>query len=180
MLPALTLAYIGDTVYDLYVRTLLVRRRPAGAHALHMAAAGQVCAAGQAAAFRRVEPLLTGEELAVYRRGRNAHSGTVPKHASIADYRVATGLETLVGYLYLTGNDARLIDIRIAALRQDGGTAGALTRRGHREKRRPAAGHRRGKGWTHEANVKRAIRTARGSRAANAQKPARGNRAATA
>ena len=120
MLPALTLAYIGDTVYDLYVRTLLVRRRPAGAHALHVAAAGQVCAAGQAAAFRRVEPLLTGEELAVYRRGRNAHSGTVPKHASIADYRVATGLETLVGYLYLTGNDARLGELMQTALRQDG------------------------------------------------------------
>ena len=119
-LPALTLAYIGDTVYDLYVRTLLVRQRPAGAHALHMAAAGRVCAAGQAAAFRRVEPLLTGEELAVYRRGRNAHSGTVPKHASIADYRVATGLETLVGYLYLTGNDARLGELMQAALRQDG------------------------------------------------------------
>ena len=58
-LPALALAYVGDTVYDLFVRTLLARRGPAGAHALHMAATTLVCAAGQAAAFRRVEPLLT-------------------------------------------------------------------------------------------------------------------------
>lgn len=121
-LPALTLAYIGDTVYDLYVRTWLVRRCPAGAHALHMAAAKHVCAAGQAAALRRMEPMLTDEERAVFRRGRNAHSGTMPKHASVADYRTATGLETLIGYLYLTGSDARLGELmRAAILGADGG-----------------------------------------------------------
>lgn len=117
-LPALALAYVGDTVYDLFVRTLLARRGPAGAHALHMAATTLVCAAGQAAAFRRVEPLLTEDELAVYRRGRNAHSGTVPKHATAADYRVATGFETLVGYLYLTGADERLCALMRTALEQ--------------------------------------------------------------
>lgn len=116
-LPALTLAYIGDTVYDLYVRTYLVRKCPAGAHALHLAAAKRVCAAGQAAVSRALEPQLTAEERAILHRGRNAHSGTVPKRASVADYRAATGLEALVGYLYLTGQDARLSALMEAALR---------------------------------------------------------------
>ena len=114
-LPALTLAYIGDTVYDLYIRTQLVHTVDGNAHALHLAASKLVCAAGQAAAFRRIEPLLTEEELAVFRRGRNAHNGTVPKNAHISDYRIATGLEALVGYLYWTGNDARLTELIRAA-----------------------------------------------------------------
>lgn len=120
-LPALALAYVGDTVYDLYVRTMLVRRGPMGAHALHLAASELVCAAGQAAALRRIEPLLSDQERAVYHRGRNAHSGTVPRHASVADYRVATGLEALVGYLYLTGADGRLGALMRAALAAEDG-----------------------------------------------------------
>ena len=110
-LSPLTLAYIGDTVYDLYVRTLLVETTDATAHGLHLQAAGRVCAAAQAAAFRRVAPLLTEEEQQVFKRGRNAHMGSVPKHASIADYRAATGLEALLGYLYLSGRDARLTEL---------------------------------------------------------------------
>lgn len=121
-LPALTLAYIGDTVYDLYVRTYLVQSGGGGAHALHLAAAKHVCAAGQAAAFRRMEPQLTEPERAVFRRGRNAHSGTVPKNASIADYRTATGLETLLGFLYLTGNDARMGALMALAMGNHGET----------------------------------------------------------
>lgn len=77
----LVLAYIGDTVYDLFVRTLLLERSDATAHGMHIEAAKRVCAAAQAEAFRRVEPLLTEEELAVFKRGRNAHMGTVPKNA---------------------------------------------------------------------------------------------------
>ena len=115
-LPALTLAYIGDTVYDLYVRTRLVHTVDGNAHALHMAASKLVCAAGQTAAFRRIESMLTEQELSVFRRGRNAHNGTVPKNAHISDYRIATGLETLVGYLYWTGADARLTELMQAAL----------------------------------------------------------------
>ena len=86
------------------------------AHALHMAAAKRVCAAGQAAAYRRIEPLLSEEEQAAFRRGRNAHSGTVPKNAQLSDYRIATGGEALVGFLYWTGQDARLSELMQTAL----------------------------------------------------------------
>ncbi len=117
-LPALTLAYIGDTIYDLYVRTLLAETVQAQVHALHLLAAKHVCAAGQAAAYRRIEPLLTEREQSAFRRGRNAHSGTVPKNARVRDYRVATGLEALLGFLYLTGEDARIGELMRAALEQ--------------------------------------------------------------
>ncbi len=115
-LPALTLAYLGDTVYDLYVRTVLAETLHAQVHTLHLAAAKCVCAKGQADAFRRIEPLLSEEELSAFRRGRNAHSGTVPKHADVRDYRVATGLEALLGYLYVKGADARIAELMRAAL----------------------------------------------------------------
>ena len=105
----LVLAYIGDTVYDLFVRTLLLERSDATAHGMHIEAAKRVCAAAQAEAFRRVEPLLTEEELAVFKRGRNAHMGTVP------------GLEALLGYLYLSGQDARLASLVRAALAEEAG-----------------------------------------------------------
>jgi len=113
---ALQLAFIGDTVYDLFARTLVVHRSGGTVHALHMAAAKLACAAGQAAAYRRIEPLLTEEEKSVFRRGRNAHSGTMPKNASVADYRTATGFETLIGFLYLSGSDARLGELMKHAL----------------------------------------------------------------
>ena len=105
---ALSLAYIGDTVYDLFVRTYLLDRHDVGMNELHALSAGLVCAKGQAEAFFRIEPLLTDDERAVYRRGRNAHSGSVPKNAKLSDYRVATGLEALLGQLYLSGADERL------------------------------------------------------------------------
>ena len=104
----LTLAYIGDTVFDLYVRTLLVERTDSTPHGYHMAAAKVVCAGAQAAAFRRIEGELTDEERSVFRRGRNAHCGTVPKHANVTDYHQASGFEALIGYLYLSGADERL------------------------------------------------------------------------
>ncbi len=104
----LTLAYLGDTLFDLYVRTWLVYVSDATAHNLHMRAISFVCAKAQAEALRRIEDMLTEEERAVFRRGRNAHMGTVPKNASIADYRAATGFEALLGFLYLKGDDARI------------------------------------------------------------------------
>lgn len=107
-LGPLVLAYIGDTVFDLFVRTKLVLSTDLNAHGLHMLAAKQVCAAAQAESFRRIEPLLDEDELAVFRRGRNSHIGTVPKNASIGDYRSATGLEAVIGWLYLKGKDERL------------------------------------------------------------------------
>ncbi|MDR0840830.1 MAG: Mini-ribonuclease 3 [Christensenellaceae bacterium] len=119
LLSPLVLAYIGDTVYDLYVRTQLVLSSDAGVHGLHVQSAGRVCAAAQAKALRAVERMLLEDELYIYRRGRNSHMGTVPKHASIADYRTATGFEALLGYLYLSGQDARLSAILRAALTPD-------------------------------------------------------------
>lgn len=110
-LGPLVLAYIGDTVYDLYVRTKLVTSTGLTAHGLHLAAAKRVCAKAQAEAYRRVEDMLTGEESAVFRRGRNGHMGTIPKNASIADYRSATGLEAVIGWLYLSGRDERLAEL---------------------------------------------------------------------
>ena len=112
----LVLAYIGDTVYDLFVRTLLVERTDATAHKMHLQAAKHVCAAAQAEASRRILPLLSEEECTIFKRGRNAHMGTVPKHAQITDYRAATGLEALLGYLYLSGADARLAELMRMAL----------------------------------------------------------------
>lgn len=117
-LGPLVLAYIGDTVFDLYVRSLLVRSTGLTAHGLHLAAAKRVCASAQAESFRRIEGLLTEEELAVYRRGRNGHMGTIPKNASIADYRSATGLEALIGWLYLKGMDERLNELMKNILEQ--------------------------------------------------------------
>ncbi len=115
--PALVLAYVGDTVYDLYVRTLLVHKSDAAAHGLHVQSAGLVCANAQAQAYRRIEHMLSPEEEGVYRRGRNAHMGSIPKNASIMDYRIASGLEALLGYLYLTGQDQRLQELMYAALK---------------------------------------------------------------
>ena len=118
-LGPLVLAYIGDTVYDLYVRSWLVNSTKLTAHGLHMEAAKRVCAAAQAEAFRRIEPLLTADELAVYRRGGNGHMGTIPKNASIADYRSATGLEAVVGWLYLKNADERLTALMSIILSED-------------------------------------------------------------
>ncbi len=110
-LSPLALAQIGDTVCDLYARIYLNDQFARTPHELHLAASRYVCAAGQAAAYRRMEPHLNGEETAVFRRGRNAHSGTMPKNASAADYHTATGLEALVGWLFLSGADGRLNEL---------------------------------------------------------------------
>ena len=118
-LPALTLAYLGDTVYDLYVRTALAETLRLPMRTLHLEAAKHVCAAGQAAAYRRIAGSLTEAEQAAFRRGRNAHSGTVPKHADVRDYRVATGLEALLGHLYLLGEDDRIGELMRLALTPD-------------------------------------------------------------
>lgn len=117
-LAPLSLAYMGDTVYDLFVRTMLLETTTLTVHGLHQRAAKLVCAKAQAAAFRAIEPLLDEKELSVYRRGRNSHIGTVPKSASIMDYRTATGLEALIGFLYLSGENERLNEIMRLILSQ--------------------------------------------------------------
>lgn len=115
-IPALNLAYVGDTIYDLYVRAYLIHTRPETVHNLHLLSARMVCAQGQARAFFAMEPLLTVEELSIYRRGRNAHSGTVPKNANVTDYRVATGLETLLGHLWVLGREKRVDELMAVAV----------------------------------------------------------------
>ncbi|HPY36238.1 MAG TPA: ribonuclease III domain-containing protein [Clostridia bacterium] len=116
-LASLTLAYVGDTVYELYVRTLLLEKGDAPVNSLHFKASRLVCASAQAEACERVMAMFSDEEAAVFRRGRNAHIGTIPKSASIAEYRAATGFEAVLGYLYLSGNDERIKSLMALALR---------------------------------------------------------------
>lgn len=105
----LTLAFVGDTVFDLLTRTDLVCEANRPVNALHTAASKRVCAAAQAQAIRKIMPILLEDELAVFKRGRNAHTGGIPKNQSSADYHHATGLESLFGWLYLKGETERII-----------------------------------------------------------------------
>lgn len=110
-LSPLTLAFIGDTVFDLLVRSELVREANRPVNALHKAASGKVCAAAQANGIKKILPLLTEQEEAVFKRGRNSHTGGIPKNASSADYHYATGLESLFGWLYLNGMAERIKEL---------------------------------------------------------------------
>lgn len=105
----LTLAYIGDAIYDLVIRTVVVERANQSANNLHKKTVRYVNARVQAKMIDALESKLTEEEMAVYHRGRNAKSYTSAKNASIIEYRKATGLEALCGYLYLTGRQERLL-----------------------------------------------------------------------
>lgn len=107
----LTLAIIGDSVYDLYVRTRLSEGGSLPTHTLHKTATSYVKAAAQAKSAYAIMDVLTEEEVAIFKRGRNAHSATVPKNASISDYRAATGFEALLGYLFLKDAGERLDEI---------------------------------------------------------------------
>ena len=110
LLSPSVLAFVGDAVYGLYVRTALAEvNRPSGE--LHRLSVKLVNASAQAKAFGLIEALLSDDELSIFKRGRNAHSGHVPKNQSDADYRYATGLETLYGYLYLIGDFKRIMYI---------------------------------------------------------------------
>ncbi|WHH61398.1 ribonuclease III domain-containing protein [Petroclostridium sp. X23] len=112
----LVLAYIGDAVYEVYIRTMLIKKGNMPVHKLHRQATLYVKAKAQSDTIHRIEGYLTGEELAVFKRGRNAKSGTVPKNADINDYRHATGFEALLGYLYLSNNTERLMEILTMSL----------------------------------------------------------------
>ncbi|MGE5549298.1 MAG: Mini-ribonuclease 3 [Bacteroidota bacterium] len=108
-LPPATLAYVGDAVFELYVRERLVRDEVhVTARSLHRRATALVRASSQAAIARALSDRLTPAEQDILRRGRNAHCGHVPAGAKVADYRLATGLESLVGFLYLSGQTERL------------------------------------------------------------------------
>lgn len=107
----LTLAYIGDGIYELIIRTILVSQGNCPPQKLHRKASALVKAEKQSLMISVLEELLTEEERAVYRRGRNAKSYTMAKNATMADYRRATGFEALMGYLYLTDQYERMIDL---------------------------------------------------------------------
>lgn len=110
--PPLVLAYIGDAVYEVYVRSrMLSEHGNMPPHKLHIHSIKYVRAHAQSNAMHVLEKLLTEQEEAIYKRGRNSKSATVPRNADISDYRRATGLEALFGYLYLSGETDRLHEL---------------------------------------------------------------------
>lgn len=107
----LALAYIGDSVFDLLVRSIIVSKGNMAVQKYHKQASSIVNAHAQAAMITALEPELTEEEHAVYKRGRNSKPATTAKNASVKEYKIATGYEALLGYLYLTNQHERLIDL---------------------------------------------------------------------
>ena len=109
LLNPLQLALIGDGVYELFIRnSILSNNLELSAHKIHVKAIGYVKAKSQSTIMHEIEEFLTEDESYIYKRGRNAKSATVPRNADVRDYRMATGFEALVGYLYLIGNTERL------------------------------------------------------------------------
>jgi len=110
-ISAPALAFIGDAVYDLYVRGLLLSQGIRNTGRLHKSAVGFVKAARQRESYENIAGILTDTELLVAKRGRNANMGSIPKNADPADYSIATAFETLLGYLYLMNDRERLLEI---------------------------------------------------------------------
>lgn len=107
----LKLAYLGDAVFEIIIRTLIIERTDGPVKNLHKHTSTLVNAGSQSQLIQNLLEDLTEEERQVYRRGRNAKTSSVAKHADIHDYRHATGLETLFGYLYLTGQFSRAVEL---------------------------------------------------------------------
>lgn len=107
----LVLAYIGDAVYELMIRSKVINHGSMQVNKMHKHSASLVKASAQAQLIKALQEELTEEELAAYKRGRNAKSATMAKHATMIDYRMATGLEALVGWLFLTEQYARLVEL---------------------------------------------------------------------
>ncbi len=112
----LTLAYIGDAIFEMVIRTLIVEKGQRAANSLHKHTTKIVCAGTQAAMIEALADVLTDEEQSIYRRGKNTKINSSAKNASLADYRKATGLEALCGYLYLSGNTKRVVELIKIAL----------------------------------------------------------------
>ena len=110
-IPPLTLAYIGDSIMDLFVRTYFATTSHETVQKLNNRAIKIVNAASQARILTEIDEILTDEEKDIVRRGRNAKSATKPKHADVNDYRLATGLEALLGNLFISGKSDRLSEI---------------------------------------------------------------------
>ena len=107
----LTWAYIGDSVFELYIRLYLVNTTKMKPHKLHIEAIKYVKAKAQADILQKLESSLTEKELEIVKRGRNAKNHHLPKNATVQDYMYSTGFEALIGYLYLTKQDERLDEI---------------------------------------------------------------------
>ena len=107
----LTWAYIGDNVYELFIRTHLINTTKLKPHELHIEAIKYVKAEAQAAILEKINDNLSDEEKEIVRRGRNAENHHVPKNVSVQTYMYATAFESLIGYLYLIKQDGRLYDI---------------------------------------------------------------------
>lgn len=111
MLSPLTWAYVGDAIYELYIRTNLINSTKLKPHKLHMESIKYVKAKAQADILKRIETSLTDEEKDIVRRARNAENHHLPKNADPADYMYSTAFEGLIGFLYLTKKDERLKEI---------------------------------------------------------------------
>ena len=120
LLNPLQLALVGDGVYELFIRnSILSNNLELSAHKMHVKAIGYVKAKSQSIIMHEIDDKLTENESYIFKRGRNAKSATVPKNADVRDYRMATGFEALVGYLYLIGDTERLEFIFNTALSID-------------------------------------------------------------
>ena len=111
IMSPLTWAYIGDSVYELYIRMHLVNNTKMKPHKLHIESIKYVKAKSQADILKKLENKLTEKELEIVKRGRNAENHHLPKNATVQDYMYSTGFEALIGYLYLTRQDERLKEI---------------------------------------------------------------------
>ena len=118
-ISSIGLAHLGDAVYELLVRAWLCAHGRATGKGLHRAAVELVKAPAQAVRAEKILPILTEEELAVYKRGRNAHVHTIPHNASRSDYRKATALECLLGWLYLQGKRERINELFAAMMEEE-------------------------------------------------------------
>lgn len=108
-LNPLVLAFIGDAIYEVFIRTQLVdKNRSLPVHKLHVKAISFVKAHAQSEFMKIIESQLTEEENNIFKRGRNAKSGTIPKNADVQEYKIATGFEALMGFLYITEQTERL------------------------------------------------------------------------
>lgn len=111
MLSPLVWAYIGDSIFETFIRVKLVNKSNAKPHKLHMESIKYVKAKSQADILKKIAPNLSDKELEIVRRGRNVQNHHVAKNANVADYSQSTAFEALIGYLYLTGQDERLKEI---------------------------------------------------------------------
>ena len=118
-ISAEALAYLGDCVIELKVRELLVNRGIGSSGALNKGSLSFVKATAQAKAMQKILPLLADDELAAFKRGRNMSSGNVPKSATMSEYRAATGMEALFGYLHLQGRTERINTLFSAAYSEE-------------------------------------------------------------